>query len=76
MSSLAWLMLQDNDLTGTIPAALSDLPNLSLLQLSNNNLSGTVPALPGVGLALTALLACGIGALMARRRRAETRLPA
>ena len=31
MSSLAWLMLQDNDLTGTIPAALSDLPNLSLL---------------------------------------------
>ena len=43
MSSLAWLMLQDNDLTGTIPAALSDLPNLSLLQLSNNNLSGTVP---------------------------------
>ncbi|TGG90560.1 MAG: hypothetical protein ERJ67_10230, partial [Aphanocapsa feldmannii 277cV] len=38
------LDLQENQLTGTIPAALGNLKNLKSLDLSNNQLTGTIPA--------------------------------
>lgn len=36
-----------NKLTGTIPAAIADLPMLSTLNLSGNNLTGTIPTAIG-----------------------------
>ena len=37
------LTLPNNNLTGVIPAALADFPNLQILDLSGNRLSGTIP---------------------------------
>ena len=38
------LRLQDEDLSGEIPAELSSLSNLTVLHLENNDLSGEIPA--------------------------------
>ncbi|XP_006656162.1 receptor-like protein kinase 5 [Oryza brachyantha] len=38
------LSLRDMNLTGTVPAAVCDLPSLTRLDLSGNNLSGAFPA--------------------------------
>lgn len=41
---VAGLYLQQNNLTGALPAALANLPELRALHLSQNNLSGQIPA--------------------------------
>lgn len=38
------LLLAENNLTGTLPAAIADLPRLGLVELAVNNLSGPIPA--------------------------------
>ena len=38
------LRLENNNLTGTIPASLQNLSELNFLELGGNNLTGTVPA--------------------------------
>ena len=38
------LILSDNNLEGSIPAALSNPPNLKTLDLSRNHFSGTIPS--------------------------------
>lgn len=45
--NLEWLMLDGNQLEGSVPAALASItkcPQLSYLALSNNNLQGVVPS--------------------------------
>ncbi|KAE8681116.1 hypothetical protein F3Y22_tig00111342pilonHSYRG00177 [Hibiscus syriacus] len=37
----SWLVLSNNNLTGSIPDPVSELVNLTLLDLSSNNLSGS-----------------------------------
>jgi hypothetical protein len=44
-SKLRYLMLQNNNLSSTIPETLSDLSDLQWLSLSDNMLNGTVPKL-------------------------------
>ncbi|KAK8454715.1 hypothetical protein SEVIR_4G019500v4 [Setaria viridis] len=44
MSKLSYLQLNDNELTGTIPAELGKLTELFELNLANNNLEGHIPA--------------------------------
>ena len=43
-SGVTALVLNEKDLTGTIPAALGDLTRLTQLQLHDNELTGTIPA--------------------------------
>ena len=43
-SRVTELFLQDNQLTGTIPVALSKLSQLRKLYLSDNSLTGTIPS--------------------------------
>jgi hypothetical protein len=43
MTNLMFLNLQANELHGTIPQVVWDLPELSILLLTDNNLNGTVP---------------------------------
>ncbi|KAJ8484096.1 hypothetical protein OPV22_016581 [Ensete ventricosum] len=43
-TSLRQLLLSNNDLTGSIPDSLTQLPQLQVLDVTNNNLSGKVPA--------------------------------
>ena len=38
------ILLEDNDLTGSIPAELGDLANLEILDLTWNDLTGSIPA--------------------------------
>lgn len=42
-TSVIALSLNDNGLTGTLPAALSKLPGLQTLELEGNSLSGAIP---------------------------------
>lgn len=44
--NLVWIMLGDNKLFGSVPAALAanKCPNLQYLALGNNNLTGTIPS--------------------------------
>ena len=44
LSNLRGLWLNDNQLTGEIPAELGDLANLRVLYLSSNQLIGCIPA--------------------------------
>ncbi|XP_043719822.1 receptor-like kinase TMK4 [Telopea speciosissima] len=54
LTSLKSLLLNDNNLSGPIPATLTSLIQLQTLDVSNNNLSGLVPVFPaGVTLKLT-----------------------
>ena len=63
ISTLKWLRLNDNDLTGSIPAGtdgqdftgLARLKNLETLQLRRNNLTGSIPAALGQLTKLTRL---------------------
>ncbi|KAF8012171.1 hypothetical protein BT93_I0334 [Corymbia citriodora subsp. variegata] len=43
LSTLEYLDLSNNQLTGVIPETLAELPNLRFLNLSGNNLTGSVP---------------------------------
>ena len=43
MSSLRWLALPWNELTGSIPAELGDLRDLRQLDLAGNELTGAIP---------------------------------
>ena len=43
LASLTWLVLANNQLTGTIPAELGDLASLSSLYLYDNQLTGSIP---------------------------------
>ncbi|KAI7988167.1 Receptor-like kinase TMK4 [Camellia lanceoleosa] len=43
LKTLKSLNLNDNNLTGSIPDALTTLPQLQVLDVSNNNLSGPLP---------------------------------
>ncbi|KAA8543550.1 hypothetical protein F0562_021704 [Nyssa sinensis] len=43
LTALKTLLLNDNNLNGSIPASLMSLAHLQLLDVSNNNLSGKVP---------------------------------
>ena len=47
LTSLVWLGLYDNELTGTIPTSLGALMNLERLYLHGNSLTGAVPAAIG-----------------------------
>ena len=44
LSNLGYLILNDNELSGEIPAWLGSLSKLVSLGLSNNELSGCVPS--------------------------------
>ena len=55
MSSLVWLGLYDNALSGEIPATLGMLSNLERLYLHGNMLTGAVPMEIGDLAALTNL---------------------
>lgn len=44
MTSLNWLSLSGNNLTGEIPSELGNLSSLQVLALGDNNLSGPIPA--------------------------------
>ncbi|KAG0584160.1 hypothetical protein KC19_3G189800 [Ceratodon purpureus] len=44
LTKLKHLLLESNQLTGTIPDSLANLKALEILSLSNNQLSGTIPA--------------------------------
>jgi hypothetical protein len=46
-STVTWLYLNDNQLTGTLPPALGNLAGLTVLDLSQNQLSGSIP--PEIG---------------------------
>lgn len=46
LTSLRSLLLNGNDLTGSIPESLTTLPDLQVLDVSNNNLSGPIPVFP------------------------------
>lgn len=56
LTKLTQLILDDNKLTGTLPAKalgnMSNLPNLNMLGLANNEIRGTIPA--GLASRLTA----------------------
>ncbi|CAM6038835.1 unnamed protein product [Sphagnum compactum] len=43
LSSLQFLNLEDNDLSGDFPQWLANLPGLTVLWVDNNNLTGSVP---------------------------------
>ncbi|XP_011069336.2 probable LRR receptor-like serine/threonine-protein kinase At1g56140 isoform X2 [Sesamum indicum] len=43
MTSLATLVLRNNNISGSIPSFLGELPRLALVDLSFNNLMGTIP---------------------------------
>lgn len=47
-NSVKELVLTDNRLSGTLPANLQDLANLTLLFLGNNGLSGSIPPLANI----------------------------
>ncbi|MDE2965548.1 MAG: leucine-rich repeat domain-containing protein [Acidobacteriota bacterium] len=55
------LFLENNDLTGTIPAALGNLSNLQQLYLGNNNLTGAIASQLGNLASLERLLLYGNG---------------
>lgn len=42
-NEIQFIILNDNNLNGTIPSDLETLPNLSYLNLSHNNLTGSIP---------------------------------
>ena len=44
LTSLQYLYLWENQLSGAIPASLGNLTNLKELYLNRNQLSGTIPA--------------------------------
>ncbi|KAF9606177.1 hypothetical protein IFM89_023632 [Coptis chinensis] len=46
LASLRNLLLNDNNLTGSIPDGLIALPQLQVLDVSNNNLTGKIPSFP------------------------------
>lgn len=46
LTSLRTLLLNDNNLTGSIPVVLTTMPSLQVLDVSNNNLSGLIPVFP------------------------------
>ncbi|XP_076951706.1 receptor-like kinase TMK4 [Bidens hawaiensis] len=46
LTLLRSLLLNDNNLEGSIPEILTSLPNLQLIDVSNNNLSGPIPVFP------------------------------
>ncbi|KAI3676885.1 hypothetical protein L1987_86499 [Smallanthus sonchifolius] len=46
LTSLRSLLLNDNNLVGSVPEILTSLPNLQLLDVSNNDLSGPIPVFP------------------------------
>ncbi|XP_076882934.1 receptor-like kinase TMK4 [Bidens hawaiensis] len=46
LTSLRSLLLNDNNLEGSIPEILTSLPDLELLDVSNNNLGGSIPKFP------------------------------
>ncbi|KAL0350041.1 UNVERIFIED_CONTAM: Brassinosteroid LRR receptor kinase [Sesamum radiatum] len=62
LKSLENLILDFNDLTGSIPASLSNCSNLNWISLSNNQLSGEIPASLGQ-LANLAILKLGNNSL-------------
>ncbi len=43
LDNLIWLILQDNSLSGSLPATLGDMDSLDYLYLKNNDLSGDIP---------------------------------
>ena len=43
LDNLEWLVLQDNNLSGSLPATLGDMDSLDYLYLKNNNFSGDIP---------------------------------
>jgi hypothetical protein len=45
LTQLTWVAVQGNRLSGTIPAALVELPKLAILSLYGNRLTGLVPKL-------------------------------
>eukprot|EP00980_Cylindrotheca_fusiformis_P013571 scaffold3467_cov118-Cylindrotheca_fusiformis.AAC.8 len=48
LSSLEYLMLDNNELSGTVPSELAQLPKLEVLDLSDNFFTGPIPSEIGV----------------------------
>jgi Leucine-rich repeat (LRR) protein len=55
MSSLQYLVLGTNDLTGQIPDSIGNLTSLTYLRLENNKLNGTIPEAIGKIVSLQSL---------------------
>ena len=58
LSALTHLFLDDNQLTGLIPAELGQLEALSTLYLADNQLTGPIPAELGLPRGLAELIIC------------------